>query len=47
MIVFNFTPSRIGTISVRGVHRLSGVCAASDVAQRLNAMMSLRLTARP
>ena len=49
MIVFSFTPSRIGTISVRCVHALSGggVCAASDAAQRLNVMTSLWLTARP
>src|SRR5712664_2025313 len=50
MIVFSFTPSRIGTISVRGTHVLSaggGVCADSEAAQRLNVMTSLWLTARP
>src|SRR6267143_3677210 len=47
MIVFSFTPSRIGTISVRGAHVLSGVCAASDAAQRLNVIKTVRLTARP
>src|SRR5437016_11137582 len=50
MMVFSFTPSRIGTISVRCAHVLSGgggAGAASDGAQRLNVMTSLWLTARP